>query len=555
MDILQLSRYEERSYGEVATPRGWISYGEDNMFPQYLVDLYKNSATHGALVTTIAQMIFAEGVTSGDIETRLKIQEWGLNDVLRKACIDLKIQGGFALEIKYSIDRTSIAEIKHCPFENIRSGEADDYDSVDWYWYSRDWCDTRETPQQVRAFSPKDKNDHPTQILYINPFSPGSFYYPKPDYIGSVNYIELDKEISKYHINNIRNGLAPSFTIHFKNGVPSPEERSKIRNDIERQLAGTTNAGKFIITYSDQPERKPDFEPFPLSDADKQYQFLSTETTDKIMVGHRVVSPAMFGVKTSGQLGSTQELEISSELFERQVVRPYQRIVKDAIDRLVNASDLSGTIEIVVSQKSIVVEATKHQQTELPSECADWLLERGESMTDRYELIDERNVDYETESVHDAAWHFAYVPSANESGESRLDNEIVKVRYSYDGKIKGNSREFCRKMVNSDKVFRKEDIEAAGNKAVNKGWGAKGANTYDIFKYKGGGNCHHRWIRRTYLQKDNKNVSVAEAKRIINKLPYEERIKNLIPNNDPAIASQMPYTMPDAGFLPSNKNH
>ena len=95
------------------------------------------------------------------------------------------------------------------------------------------------------------KVEHPTQILYVKPFSPGSYYYPKPDYIGSIDYIELDKEIGKYHINNIKNGLAPSFTIHFKNGVPASEERRKIRNDIERQLAGATNAGKFIVTYSD----------------------------------------------------------------------------------------------------------------------------------------------------------------------------------------------------------------------------------------------------------------------------------------------------------------
>jgi len=280
------------------------------------------------------------------LDARLKIEEWGLQDEVRKACLDLKIQGGFALEIVYSIDRTTVAKVRHCPFENIRSGEVDENEEVQFYYYSKDWTDKQCEPEAVRAFDPEDAVEYPVQILYIKPFSPGSYYYPKPDYIGSIDYIELDKEIGKYHINNIKNGLAPSFSIHFKNGVPSQEERFKIRNDIERQLAGATNAGKFIVTYSDSPDRKPDFEPFPLSDADKQYQFLSTEVSDKIMVGHRVVSSAMFGVKTAGQLGNTQELEIASELFDKQVVKPYQRIVKDALESIYTAAGTPALVSV-----------------------------------------------------------------------------------------------------------------------------------------------------------------------------------------------------------------
>ncbi len=558
MDILKLSQYQERSYEETPTPRGWVTYGEDNLFPQYLVDLYKSSATHGALCNTISQMILGKGLVAEDIETRLKIEEWDLEQTLRRACLDLKIQGGFALEIGYSIDRTSITTVKHCPFENLRSGDANGNDVVDFYWYSRDWTDPREDPYQVRAFDPSEAAQNPTQILYINPFSPGSFFYPKPDYIGSINYIELDKEISLYHINNIRNGLAPSFTIHFKNGVPSNEERTKIRNDIERQLAGTTNAGKFIITYSDQPERKPDFEPFPLSDADKQYQFLSTESTDKIMVGHRVVSPAMFGVKTAGQLGSTQELEIASQLFNTQVINPFQRIVKQAIKKILNASGLNPQISIDELTPIIVVEAKNHKvemSEDIALHISNWLIARGEELPneDAWELIDERFVDYETEDVQDAMWTFASLPSSTRNEVSVLDNEIVKVRYQYDPrKTKRDSRTFCKMMTSANKIYRKEDLLQAGSEIVNPGWGPNGDNTYDIFRYKGGGNCHHRWVRRTYLQTNNKRVSVAEAKRIINRLPFAERIANMLPPNDPSIVSQMPYTMPDDGFLPSN---
>ena len=553
MDLLQLKEYQAKSYAEFASREGWMNYGDDNMFPQYLIDLYHSSATHNALCTSIAYMIFGDGVQADTLEARLKLEEWGLDDEIRKACLDLKIQGGFALEIAYNLGRTSIKKVKHCPFERIRSAEVNDDEKVEFYYYSEDWSNKQIEPVKVRCFNPEDKKEYPHQILYVKPFSPGSYYYPKPDYVGSINYIELDKEIGTYHINNIKNGLAPSFTIHFKNGVPSQEERHKIRNDIERQLGGATNAGKFIVTYSDQPDRKPDFEPFPLSDADKQYQFLSTEVSDKIMVGHRVVSSAMFGVKTAGQLGNTQELEIAAELFDKQVVKPYQRILTSAIESVLEAADAPAnvTVEVVETDAEIVEDAEAN--TELSADAlnlaCDYLVEMGEEESDdEWELIDARRVDYDTEAQQDAMWAFATVPSGKPQASSEQDNAVIKVRYAYMPKKTGtadhDSRDFCTRMVGAgNRVWRKEDIQAASQRAVNPGWGPNGADTYDLFLYKGGGSCQHFWERRTYLRRNNKKVSVNRARAIIREagLPPMEQ-------NDSRVA-QRPRDMVNRGFL------
>ena len=576
MDLLKLNEYQERSYAEKPSNDGYVQYGDDNLFPQYLIDLYKSSATHNALCTSIAYMIYGDGVQADTLEARLKIEEWGLQDEVRKACLDLKIQGGFALEVVYSIDRTTVAKVRHCPFENIRSAEVDNDEKVNFYYYSKDWSNKQIEPELVRAFDPEDAVEYPVQILYVKPFSPGSYYYPKPDYIGSINYIELDKEIGVYHINNIKNGLAPSFSIHFKNGVPAQEERQKIRNDIERQLAGATNAGKFIVTYSDSPERKPDFEPFPLSDADKQYQFLSTEVSDKIMVGHRVVSSAMFGVKTAGQLGNTQELEIASELFDKQVVKPYQRIVKDALESIFNAA---GTPTVVsVEEVPAMTPQTPSEEVQmgrqgccnlseeitLNIDAAEWLIEQGEEINDdEWVLIDEREYNAELEQVQDAQWNFAMrVPGGTSDtntapdNRSQIDNDVVKIRYIYDGS-QNPERAFCQKMMSSQRVYRREDIVGANwpsslggasARAVNPGFGPNGTDTYDLLLYKGGPNCKHRWIRRTYLKRNNQRVSVNRARQIISQLPEPQRRANQIETQDPRI-SQIPATMPNNGYL------
>ncbi len=536
MDILKLSQYQERSYAESANSKGFVNYGDDNLFPQYLIDLFHSSSTHNALTTTIATMVFGEGFDATTLEGRLAFDQWNLNDELRRACVDFQIQGGFALEVNWSLDRTTIANVSHLPFENIRSGFVNEDEQVDYYYYSKDWSSKRAEVDEICTFDPERNIDHPTQVFYVKPFSPGSFYYPKPCYTGSIDYIELDKEIGKYHINNIKNGMSPSFSIHFKNGIPPQEERNRIRMDIERQMSGASNAGKFIVTYSDDPERKPDFEPFQLSDAHNQYQFLSEEVTAKIMVGHRVTNPQMFGVAVPGKLGGGGELAESAALFEQNVVRPNRRIVEETVKTLLRAAGLdSAVLELSSQEDEVNLDASW-----------EFLDALGEDISDDWELIDESPVDYETEAVKDALWAFASVPSSNPNGKSEQDTEIIKVRYVYSPKsVQDDSRSFCKKMVAASKVYRKEDIEAASLRAVNPGLGEGGSNTYDLFLYKGGARCHHFWSRQTYLKKTNKKISVNQAKKLIREAGVDAK---RLPTNSPKVA-QRPIDMPNEGFV------
>jgi hypothetical protein len=536
MDILKLSQYQERSYAESANSKGFVNYGDDNLFPQYLIDLFHSSSTHNALTTTIATMVFGEGFDATTLDGRLAFDQWNLNDELRKACVDFQIQGGFALEVNWSLDRTTIANVSHLPFENIRSGFVNEDEKVDYYYYSKDWSKKTEEVEEICTFDPERKLDHPTQILYVKPFSPGSFYYPKPCYTGSIDYIELDKEIGKYHINNMLNGMAPSYRVHFLNGIPPQEERNRIRMDIERQMTGAGNAGKFIVTYSDDPERRPIFEPFELSDAHNQYQFLSEEVTGKIMVGHRVTNPQMFGVAVPGKLGGGGELAESAELFDQNVVRPNRRIVEETVQTLLRAAGLdSAVLELSSQEDEVNLDASWEHLDAL-----------GEDISDEWELIDESPVDYETEAVKDALWAFASVPSSNPNGKSEQDTEIIKVRYVYSPKsVQSDSRSFCKKMVAASKVYRKEDIEAASLRAVNPGLGKGGSNTYDLFLYKGGARCHHFWSRQTYLKKTNKKISVNQAKKLIREAGVDAK---RLPTNSPKVA-QRPIDMPNEGFV------
>ncbi len=320
----------------------YVSYGQNNDYPNYLIDLYQKSSVHNALCNSIASWIYGDGVTSPDKD--VKVEAWAKflqlfdkgvgKNTIQKCVLDLKVQGGFYLSLSYSLDRTTITDVEHIPYENMRTGEETD-GKVDFYYYSKDWSNVKKAGyDKVKAFDPEQKHAFPSQIACFKMYSVGSYYYPKPDYQGGLNYINLDKNVSEYHLANIQNGLAPSFLLSFNQGIPSEEKRREVKRQIENELSGSKNAGKFILSFSDDRANAPEITSFALSDADKQYEFLSKEITNKIMISHRVVSPRLFGVNSDGGgLGNNaDELRTASILFEQTVVTGYRDLLTEALE-------------------------------------------------------------------------------------------------------------------------------------------------------------------------------------------------------------------------------
>ena len=171
-------------------------------------------------------------------------------------------------------------------------------------------------------------------------------------------------------------------------------------------------------------------------------------------------------------------------------------------------------------------------------------------------LVDERPVDYDTEESLDKMIGLASTGSARPNAKSEQDGEVenlrFKVRYQYaplqTTKKNGEnvSRDFCRKMVAAKKIYRKEDIQQMSQRAVNAGWGLNGADTYDIWLYKGGGSCHHFWMRKTYMAKGvnpdatNPNAEISVNQAIKDGFKPE--------TNDKKVATR-PTDMPKNGFV------
>ena len=650
--------------------KDYIEYGDANgewrnLFPQFLIDLYYSSSITAAIVNATAEMVSGDDLIISDeddrdIEARVKLQNFinnangneTLHEVLKKVAFDFKLQGAFALNIIWSKDRTQIAAIHHIPVEKIRCERPDEFGKTNAYYVSGDWANTRTNkPYRVPAFNVNDRTS-PNQILYSGLYSPNMNSYYTADYISCNNWSLIDSKVSEYHLQNVSNSFSGSFMISFANGIPTSEERRQIEQSITEKFTGT-NAGKFILTFSDDKTRVPEINAISPSDLDKQYLALQELLTSNILAGHRVTSKTLMGLDAANGFSSNaDELLNASNFYLNTVVMPFQNQIIKVLHKIFKVNNMDMPVEFVqlkpitvqFDSKTIrevmtideiradlgleplgdedtveqdvklskagmidgqpvfttIEEAEAHAKTigcegyhehdlegqtvymackdhseatdlkkcncSEKTELESFIEEFGEDISEDWELIEEEIVDgehqdfdFENElnNIANEKTELASTGTArpnarsSQDGTNKADNEFYKVRYVYtkDNFLsqEGSTRDFCRIMMSARKVYRKEDIIQMGSKPVNAGWGPRGTATYSIWLYKGGGNCHHFWLRQIYktsLRGAKSNIKPSEA------ISYTKALSEgfTAERNDKLVA-RPPKRMKNNGFL------
>jgi len=300
--------------------------------------------------------------------------------------------------------------------------------------------------------------------------------------------------------------------------------------------------------FNEDKEHETTVTPLEVSEAHKQYEFLSSESGQKLMTAHRVTSPIIFGVMKEGGLGNNaNEMEVAFDEIMTMTIQPKQEIILDALMEIFQSEGYSIDLDFIPLRKKASTQLSMSNHDHTDDIIADALIDLGEEIDEtEWELLDSRIQEGEPE-LTEMSFKLAYVPSNFPERESSQDTNLFKIRYSYEGS-QSPEREFCRKMVQAKKVYRKEDIDLASKKAVNKGLGPNGSDTYNIFLYKGGARCQHFWMRKIYLKSNNDQISSKKARELLNALDPALRKEANFEQNDPLVAKQ-PADMPNNGFL------
>lgn len=329
-----------------------VYFGENNEFPQFVIELFNKSSINGTAIMAKRDGIIGEGLTSNN-ETILEFanrdgESW--NDIFRKVAMDEALHNGYALEIIWSNDRTKITDIYHIDFSYIRAHKMDHKGIVPGYYISSDFENKgrlrikKEDLHYLPRFNKLDRSSA-NQLLYVSGYRPGMRYYPLPDYNAGLNIIALDAEIDNFHKNNIRNGLAPSLAITtFTNA--DPEERQILEEQLRLGYAGSDNAGSLMYMDVANKDEAPIITPIPQNGADGYYTTVNDMVLQKILTAHRITSPMLVGIKTEGQLGGRTELLDAYSHFLKTVIQPMQAKILNTFEEIFETNGLEPTLGV-----------------------------------------------------------------------------------------------------------------------------------------------------------------------------------------------------------------
>lgn len=352
--VFKSQNFEAIHLPKIAEKRGseWVSFGENNLYPELLIELYNNSAMHHTAIDSKADAITGEGIINFG-STILNTKGETLDEIFEKIAKDYVLFGGYALNVIWNKSGEGIAEIYHLAFNTVRSGKMNEDELIEEYFYCSDWTQHRKyKPVAYKSFDITDnRGDNASQIFYYFDYTVGNSYYPLPSYVGAINDIDLDARISRFHNSNISNGLAPSMMLTFRNGIPTQDEQDEIWRDIDRTFAGEDNAGKFFVNFS-EPGREPQVQTIENSN-DTYYITLEDRVSSRILTAHRITSPLLLGIKdAAGFSSNADEMQTAFNHFLGTVIIPDQKRILKSLTKLMGFFGLN--VKLVVDQAQIL---------------------------------------------------------------------------------------------------------------------------------------------------------------------------------------------------------
>lgn len=556
-NLFNLSGYEMPKAVE-DKHKDWVAYGEDNDYYRFLIDSYLQSSTNNAAIRSISDLIYGRGLsiegvdeTSAEVEAIKSIVG---HRCLKKIILERKMLGQAAMQVIYSKagNNRKVVKVKHFPIHTLRPEKMDEDGVINAYYYHPDWLNYKrsDTLKRIPAFGTSKEE---IEIFCLKPYVSGYSYFSPVDYSGSLPYCELENEIADYLLNEAKNSFSGTKVINFNNGVPDAQQREEIARDVRNKLTGARGQ-KVIVAFNENSESQTTVEDISLNDAPEHYSYLADEARNKILVGHRITSPMLLGIKDGGNgfSSNTDEIMVSSQLFNSTVISVYQDEILEAIEEILEVNGQVPELIFLTSQPIEISEEAKEQDEDKkvddsegedqkdaekeqseednkdtnlsanfnPEEQLDWLTylnKKGEELNDEeWVLLDATIDEGETEEENwekmildevNLSMPELSAPADERALNSTQDTKWLKVRYAYvQGSRKhGNSkqkkqRRFCAAMEGANRIYRKEDIIQMQADGVNSELGHN-KQPYSIWKHKGGVNCHHKWERRIYMKR------------------------------------------------------
>jgi len=315
---------------DTKTRYSWVPFGvfgQDD-FWDAVVMAYNDSTTNATSVNNLADLIFGKGLFTTNPDTQKAFERIIPQEETKRVCFDLKLYGNSAYQVYWNDDHTKIVKMYHIPVQTLRAEKLYDNTRVEYYYYCTDWKDQRKVKDKIKIPAFGTSNEK-REILYIKDYSPNLYYYSLPDWVSALQFAIAEAELSNLHINTISNGFLPTLMINFNNGVPAPEERQTIEDLLYSKFTGTNNGGRFMVSFNDDKENQPTVTAIQSENLHERFKYIAEYAQDRILVGHKITSPLLFGIRTQNQgfSSNSEEMKTAFSILQSMTIAPFQNLI------------------------------------------------------------------------------------------------------------------------------------------------------------------------------------------------------------------------------------
>jgi hypothetical protein len=351
---------------DTKTRYAWVPFGvfgQDD-FWDAVVLAYNDSTTTSTCINNLADLIFGKGLYTAKPELQKAYEKLIPQEELKRVAFDLKLYGNAAFQVYWNDEHTKVIKFYHVPVQTLRAEKLYDNTRIENYYYCTDWKDQRKVRDKIKLPAFGTSNEK-REILYIKDYSPNLYYYSLPDWVSALQYAIAEGELSNLHINSITNGFLPTLMINFNNGVPAPEERQTIEDLLYAKFTGTNNGGRFMVSFNDDKETAPTMTPIQVDNLHEKFQYVADYAQDRILVGHKITSPLLFGIRTTnnGFSSQSEEMKTAYSILQTMTISPFQNLLLNNINTALSDGGIED-LELYFEQLTpLVILSTTAEET------------------------------------------------------------------------------------------------------------------------------------------------------------------------------------------------
>ena len=323
----------------------WIPFGKDNLFPQYLAELKRQSSTHRSVLAqkttfTTGGGFLTSNESLADFIEDVNANGESLKDCFKKLADDYYTYGNAYLE---GVVYEGGVNFYHKDASTARLAKNKKY-----VYFNSDWTNYRKNKDKTQRIPVYPQISNSRFIIHYKDYESTFNFYGLPDYVASLEHIAIDYEIGKFNHTSFKNGFSPSAIVTV-NGDFGEAEAEKFVETAKDTLTGSGNNSKILFLVKNGEDSRGTDVQIISNKEDGDFLDLQKLTDQNIITAHRW-QPALSGIVSSGKMNNTgSEIRIAYDLAMSTVIRDTTNILLDPIKRVIAAEVGIDTDDLTVA--------------------------------------------------------------------------------------------------------------------------------------------------------------------------------------------------------------